>query len=188
MARRRQGTAALMALVAGCALALEARAGDDLKNIGIGTGIGILSQIVQGKPVTLESAVGSALGAGLGSQIGGGSGSAVASAVGGIVGDTALQHVKGVMSGGQTGPQAATGGRLAQVAGGGTAGQVSLAVHTEIALEQGPEGPRACEGAQAARQCFPVTVRNATPLILSDGQGVYSCIGGGGRLDCTRLR
>lgn len=188
MTRRRLGIGMAGALIAGCMVTMETMAEDDLKNIGIGAGVGILSQIVQGKPLSLESALGSALGAGIGSQIGDGSGAAVASVVGGIVGDTALQHVKGVMSGNQAAAMPQGGGQLAQAVGSTGVGHATIAVHTAIGLEQGPQGPQACEGAGASRQCFPVTVREAAPLILSDGHGVYSCIGGGGRLDCTRLR
>ena len=61
-------------------------------------------------------------------------------------------------------------------------------MHTGIALEQSSTGPQACEGAGSARQCFPVSVRQGSALILSDGQGIYSCVGGGGALECTRLQ
>ena len=194
MSGRMARTARCMMMAAGLAAAGSA-AGDDLKNIGIGAGIGILGQIVQGKTVTLESALGSAVGAGIGSQIGDGSGASVASVVGGLVGDTALQHAKGVFGAGAQQQQAAPGGpgnaaTLAQVAGGASsaATRTSVPVHAGIALEQGSTGPQACEGTGSARQCFPVSLRQGNALILSDGQGIYSCVGGGGALECTRLR
>ena len=70
MSERLARTVRWMMMAAGLAAAGGAGAGDDLKNIGIGAGIGILGQIVQGKTITLESALGSAVGAGIGSQIG----------------------------------------------------------------------------------------------------------------------
>ena len=195
MSERKGRTVRWMVMAAGLAAAGGACAGDDLKNIGIGAGIGILGQIVQGKPITLESAVGSAVGAGIGSQIGDGSGAAVASVVGGLVGDKALQHAKGVFGAGGQAQQAPSGGAgnagsLAQVAGlGSSAGShTSVPVHTGVVLEQGSTGPQACEGTGSARQCFPVSVRQGSALILSDGQGIYSCVGGGGALECTRVQ
>ena len=195
MSERLARTVRWMMMAAGLAAAGGAGAGDELKNIGIGAGIGILGQIVQGKTITLESALGSAVGAGIGSQIGDGSGAAVASVLGGLVGDSALQHAKGVFGTGGQEQQAAPGGAgnaasLAQVAGGGSsaAAGASVPVHTGIALEQSSTGPQACEGTGSARQCFPVSVRQGSALILSDGQGIYSCVGGGGALECTRLQ
>ena len=57
MSERLTRTVRWMMMAAGLAAAGGAGAGDDLKNIGIGAGIGILGQIVQGKPITLESAL-----------------------------------------------------------------------------------------------------------------------------------
>ena len=91
--------------------------------------------------------------------------------------------------------QAASGGAgnaasLAQVAGRGSsaATRTNVPVHTGVVLEQGSAGPQACEGTGSARQCFPVSVRQGSALILSDGQGIYSCVGGGGTLECTHLQ
>ena len=87
MTTRRWATAAAMALALNLGPAV---AGDDVKNIAIGTGAGLIGKMLRGEQFTLEGALKTAVGAAAGSQVGDGSGATVGAVVGGRCGRACL--------------------------------------------------------------------------------------------------
>lgn len=193
---RTRGKAAVRAVAAALAIAMAsagtAQGGDDLKNIAIGTGAGILGQILRGEPITVQGAVGSGLGAAIGSQVGDGSGAAVASVIGGLAGDTLLEQAQGIVQGGaQTVPAGHQGatpttGTLASLIG--PPASVEVPVTTGVRFEAHAGAVQACEGEGAARRCVPVTVEPAgRHIVVADGSAGYLCTGEGQGLRCSPL-
>lgn len=193
---RTRGKAAVRAVAAALAIAMAsagtAQGGDDLKNIAIGTGAGILGQILRGDPITVQGAVGSGLGAAIGSQVGDGSGAAVASVIGGLAGDTLLEHAQGIVQGGaQTVPAGHQGaapatGTLASLVG--APASVEVPVTPGVRFEAQAGAVQACEGEGAVRHCVPVTVEPAgRHIVVADGSAGYLCTGEGQGLRCSPL-
>ena len=191
---RTRGTAVVRAAALAIAMAGAggAQADDDLKNIAIGTGAGLLGQILRGEPLTVQGAVGSGLGAAIGSQVGDGSGAAVASVIGGLAGDTLLGHAQGLVQGGaQTAPAGHQGatpatGALASLVGGPASVEVTVTPGVRFEVHTG--AVQACEGEGATRRCVPVTVEPAgRHIVIADGSAGYLCAGEGQGLRCSPL-
>ena len=182
------GTALALVLASG-----TAAAGDDLRNIGVGTGLGVLGQILQGKPVTLEGVMKSAAGAAAGSQVGDGSGAAAAAAIGGLAGETLVDGLTGMVSAGgaapasagSTGTAASTSVLAGMVPEPAPPARVVLDVEPSVRVAVGAGGAlQACEGAR----CVPVTLAAPTHrVVLAGPDGALLCEGAGTGLLCRDL-
>ena len=180
---RKVVVAVAFALAAG-----TAAAGDDVKNIAVGAGLGVLGQMLQGKPVTLEGTLKSAAGAAVGSQIGGGSGSTAAAAIGGLAGQTLFDGLAGVVQdGGAQSNALGAGGSVLDGIGGGAQmpAQVELAIERSVRVSRTTGGAFvACEG----ERCVPVTMAApARRFVLEGPHGAMLCEGADGGLLCRTL-
>ena len=175
--------ARIAALSAALAAPLAAAAGDDVKNIAIGTGAGLIGKMLRGEPLTIEGTLKSAVGATVGSQIGDGSGATVGAVVGGVGGETVFDGVAGILQGDAAGGAASgaavpAGGALGQVAGYRSAAPPVAAV-----LREGAAGTEACDTAA----CYPARVAAAPAVLVRSGNGYLACVGSAGGLDCYPL-
>ena len=189
MTRTLRTTATIAALTAALAVTTgPAAAGDDAKNIAIGTGAGLIGKMLRGEPLTLEGALKTAVGAAAGSQVGDGSGATVGAVVGGVAGERAFDGIAGVLQGGGTAggdvQTQGSGGVQAQ-ASGGALGQVVAAAGPPVAavLRDGAAGTEACD----ASACYSAKVTETPAVLVRNGSGYLACLGAAGGLECYPL-
>lgn len=189
MTTRRMTIGAALALALALGNPGPAVAGDDVKNIAIGTGAGLIGKMLRGEPLTLEGALKTAVGAAAGSQVGDGSGATVGAVVGGVAGERAFDGIAGVLQGeagtaasaGEAGVvQAPASGALGQVAGGGA---LAAGPHVAAVLREDTGGAQACD----ATDCYPATLATAPAVLVHRGGGYLACLGTAGGLECYPL-